>query len=390
MPLPGKTQVAAVGVGASTFNRDGSRSAMAHAAEAFTAALADAGLEKDSVDGLVTHLGTGMGGIDYDRTAEALGLKLRWAMQTWTHGRFVTSSIQLGAMAVAMGLADAVACIVGISFTSTDALGGIGDDEGFRQGGGSHGETPHYGLTAPGGGAAMAVRVYFERYGGGPEQLAAIPIAFRRHARMNPQSLMTREMELDDYLEQPYIIEPLRRPDFSLVSDGGACVLLTSLDRARDCAKHPVLVSGMQGIRAGAGEFIFATPEMGVWQQAVGDPPLEEHPVYAMAGVTQADVDSLHTYDAFSPNVLFTLERFGFCGRGEALDFVQDGGIEVGGRLPMNTAGGLLSEAHVGGMNHMVEIVRQLRGEAGERQVGGADVIQWATPWADSVIFQRA
>ena len=390
MPLPTKTQVAAVGVGVSTFDRDGSRSALAHAGDAFAAALDDAGLQKDAVDGLVTHLGSSLGGVDYDRLAEALGLRLRYAMQTWTHGRFVTSSIQLGATAVGLGLADVVACIVGISFTSLPMLGGVSDEEGYRQGGGSHGETPHYGMTAPGAGAALAAGVYFERYGGGPEQLAAIPVAFRRHARLNPQALMTGEMGVDDYLAQPFIVEPLRRPDFSLVSDGGACVLLTSAERARDLRQPPVLVAGMQGIRAGAGEFIFATPGLGVWQQETGDPPPEDHPVYAMAGVSVGDVDSLHTYDAFSPNVLFTLERFGFCGRGEALDFVQDGRIELGGELPMNTAGGLLSEAHVGGMNHMVEIVRQLRGQAGARQVEGCEVVQWATPWADSIVFRRA
>jgi acetyl-CoA acetyltransferase len=390
VPLPKSTQVAVVGIGLSRFNRDGSRSALAHAAEAFSAALADAGITKDAVDGLITHLGSSMGGIDYDRLAEALGLRLRWAHQTWTHGRFITSSIQSGTGAVALGLADVVACIVGISFTSLPMLGGISDEEGFRQGGGSHGETPHYGMTAPGGGAAMAARVYFERYGGGPEELAAIPIAFRRHARRNPCALMTAEMRLDDYLEQPYIVEPLRRPDFSLVSDGGACVLLASAERARGLRQPPVLIGGMQGIRAGTGEFIFATPGLGVWQQEVGDPRLEDHRVYAMAGVSSAQVDSLHTYDAFSPNVLFTLERFGFCGRGEALDFVQNGRIELGGELPMNTAGGLLSEAHVGGMNHIVEIVRQLRGQAGERQVPNCEVIQWATPWSDSVIFHRA
>jgi acetyl-CoA acetyltransferase len=390
MPLPLRTQVAAVGVGVSAFNRDGSRSALAHAADAFTAALADAALAKEDVDGLVTHLGSSMGGIDYDRLAEGLGLRVRYAMQTWTHGRFITSSLQLGAAGVGMGLADVVACIVGISFVSAGTLGGDADAEGYRQGGGSHGETPHYGMTAPGGGAAMAARVYFERYGGGPEQLAAIPIAFRRHARLNPQSLMNEPMDLDAYLRQPFIVEPLRRPDFSLVSDGGACVLLTSVERARGLPRPPVLIGGMQGIHTGAEEFIFATPGLGVWQQTVGDPPLEDHPVYAMAGVSRDDVDSLHTYDAFSPNVLFTLERFGFCGRGEALDFVQDGRIELDGALPMNTSGGLLSEAHVGAMNHMVEIVRQLRGDAGERQVHGCEVIQWATPWADSLIFHRA
>jgi acetyl-CoA acetyltransferase len=211
----------------------------------------------------------------------------------------------------------------------------------------------------------------------------------RRHARLNPQALMTRPMTLEDYEAQPYIVEPLRRPDFSLMSDGGACVLVTAAERARDRGRPAVLIGGMQGLRAGRDEFIFAPPGLGVFQQGTERRP-EHHPVYAMAGLSgPEDVDSLQLYDAFSPNVLFTLERFGFVGEGEALDWVQDGRIEIGGELPVNTAGGLLSEAHITGWNHIVEAVRQIRGEAGERQVAGCEVVQWATPFGDSVVLHR-
>jgi acetyl-CoA acetyltransferase len=105
-----------------------------------------------------------------------------------------------------------------------------------------------------------------------------------------------------------------------------------------------------------------------------------------MGGIERADVDALYTYDAFSPLVLFTLERFGFCGPGEAAKWVQNGRIELGGELPMNTSGGLLSEAHIGGRNSILEMVRQLRGTGGERQMKNARHLQWATAWGDSVV----
>jgi acetyl-CoA acetyltransferase len=107
-----------------------------------------------------------------------------------------------------------------------------------------------------------------------------------------------------------------------------------------------------------------------------------------MAGIDRKDVAGLYTYDAFSPLVLFVLERFGFCGPGEAAKWVQNGRIELGGELPMNTSGGLLSEAHVGGWNSILEIVRQLRGAAGERQIANARHLQWGTAWGDAVIFR--
>ena len=147
----------------------------------------------------------------------------------------------------------------------------------------------------------------------------------------------------------------------------------------------------MQGIRSGREEFQHAPPGLGIAQQTttgVHSRPVDVE-VYGSAGVQRSDVKALYTYDAFSPLVLFALERFGFCGAGEAADFVQDGRIAPGGELPVNTNGGLLSEAHIAGWNHVREMTRQLRGTAGPRQIANADVLQWAAAWGDSFILTK-
>ncbi|MBI3304365.1 MAG: hypothetical protein HYZ72_20045, partial [Deltaproteobacteria bacterium] len=136
-------------------------------------------------------------------------------------------------------------------------------------------------------------------------------------------------------------------------------------------------------------EFIWTYPGFGTSQQDVFDYKPGLQPVYQMAGVTQKDIAALFTYDAFSILAWTALERFGFCGQGEAAAFTQDGRIELGGTLPMNTNGGLISEAHVMGWNHQVEIVRQLRSECGQRQIANAQVIQWANAYGDSLIYRR-
>ncbi len=145
----------------------------------------------------------------------------------------------------------------------------------------------------------------------------------------------------------------------------------------------------MQGLPAGHEEFIWAYPGLGVVQQPVFEYEAGLQPVYKMAAVTPKDIDALFTYDAFSILAWIALERFGFCKPGEAAGFTQNGRIEIGGELPMNTHGGLLSEAHIMGWNHQVEIVRQLRGEGGSRQVRDAEVIQWANAYGDSLIYHK-
>jgi acetyl-CoA acetyltransferase len=391
VPLGPLRQVAVVGVGMTEVARVSPRSALDFSAEALGLALDDAGLHRDDVDGLFTNVGFPLAA-DYDRMAEAFGLRIRSAVQTWSHGRFVGPALQAAVQAVALGTAEVAACVGGVSFSGIGVVGGAGDVEGVRQGGGSHGEFPQYGMTAPGGGAAMAFSRYCARYGQDPGLIAAVPVAARRHARLNPNAQLTKPLDLDDYRSAPYVVEPLRRPDFALLSDGGGALLVTTVERARDLRRPAVVVGGMQGLHAGHDEFIFAPPGLGVFTQGDERRPVTpaDNPVYGMAGLSgPADVDVLTLYDAFSPNVVFVLERFGFTGEGEALGWIQGGRIEFDGELPVNTAGGLLAEAHICGWGHMVEAVRQLRGEAGERQVAACEVVQWATPFGDSVILTR-
>ncbi len=390
-PAPLRDRTAIVGVGTSRFGRFPDETPLKLAAEAFKAALADAGMRKGEVDGVAINIGWPLG-VDYDRFAEALGLDLRFADQTWTHGRFVGPTLQHAAMAVAAGLARCVACVCGVSFhQQRGLLGGPGDVEGTREEGGTHEESPVYGMTAPAAGAALSAQRYFALYGATSRQLAAVPVTFRRHAALNPQAIMRKPLTVEDHQASRYIVEPLHLYDCCLVSDGAACVLVTTAERAREGTKPPVLIAGMQGMRAGRDEFLFAPRGLGVHQQRSFRyvPPEDDLLVYHMAGIARDDVDGLYTYDAFSPLVLFTLERFGFCGPGEAAAWVQGGRIELGGELPMNTSGGLLSEAHVSGWNSIVEIVRQLRGEAGPRQIADARVLQWGTCWGDSLVFRR-
>jgi acetyl-CoA acetyltransferase len=382
-------RAAIIGVGTSPFSTKTPASPMGLAVKAFKAALADAGLGRDEVDGLAINIGWPLG-VDYDRFAEGLGLKIRFADQSWTHGRFVGPTLQHAAMAVATGLARCVACVCGVSFVQARGLlGGPGDFEGTREEGGTHEENPVYGLTSPAAGAALSAQRYFSLYGATSAELAAVPIAFRKHASLNPQAIMRSPLTLEDHQASRFVVEPLHLFDCCLVSDGAVVVLVTTPERARDGARPPVWIGGMQGMRAGRDEFLFGLPGLGIGNQRafLYAPTEDELSVYRMAGVTQRDVDALYTYDAFSPLVWFVLERFGFCGLGEAAAWTQKGRVELGGELPMNTSGGLLSEAHVSGWNSIAEIVRQLRGECGERQVEHARVMQWATAWGDSTIF---
>jgi acetyl-CoA acetyltransferase len=360
------------------------RTSLSLAVEAYDIALADAGLERKDVDGIIQL----SYGYDYDRFLEAVGADVRYAYQGWSHGRFVAPMLQHAAMAVATGMAKAVAIVHG---RRSKAYGQTADHEMWRQGLGPHGESPAYGALGPAFGAAIAAQRYFHLYGGSNEDLAPIAMAFRKHAQLNPIAVRKDPMTREDYLKSRWIIEPLRLFDCCQNNDGGACIIVTSAERARDLRKPPVYISGMQGVHAGRQLHNLTLPGLGVAQQDVFPyrPTREDLYAYEMAGVTQKDIDALITYDAFSPLVLFALERFGFCGPGEARDFVKDGRIELGGELPINTGGGLLSEGHMIGWNLFIEAVRQLRHECGPRQVKDAQVIQYGSFLGESVIFRR-
>jgi acetyl-CoA acetyltransferase len=389
-----RSKGAIVGLGATSFSRSSPKSSLRLTAEALKAALDDAGLGQDDVDGIACHLGTPYGD-DYDRMAYALGLNIRHAAQYFTHGRFITLSLQNAAITVGTGLADVVACIYTFKTDSITgsrwvAKPGESDHEGAREGGGPHGQQPAFGLTSMTSGVALAGRRYLEIYGLDDNAFMPVVLSARQHAATNPHALLGAEpLSAADYIAEPFIMDPIRASDGAIYGDGSIVVLVASAERARTLRKPPVYIRGMQGMRAGREEFLFARRGLGVMQQGVGRSIPEKHPsqVFEMADARPADIGGFYAYDIFAPLVLFALERYGHCEPGAAAKFAADGGIAPGGRLPVNTSGGMLAEIHLSGWNNIAEIVRQSRGEAGVGQLSDPRLLQWAGPAADSIIF---
>ncbi|HUE38320.1 MAG TPA: transporter, partial [Candidatus Binatia bacterium] len=216
---------------------------------------------------------------------------------------------------------------------------------------------------------AGIARRHMELYGTTEEQLGAVAVAFRKHAALGANALMTEPLGLERYLAEPYLAEPFRALDCCLVNDGAAAFVMTSAERARDLPHPAVVVLGVgQGISPD-GEFSTLRSDY-LRTAAVHAAPK----AYAMAGIEPTDVDFVQLYDNFTAMVLQQLEDLGFCAAGESGPFVEDGRIEIGGELPVNTAGGMLSQAFVFSANLVVEAVRQLRGQCGARQVTDARI----------------
>jgi acetyl-CoA acetyltransferase len=386
-------RAAIVGIGSLGFGSFGETGVLPLADSALQAALDDARLSRADVDGVVVHIGSPRGA-DCDEICRMLGIDARFVSQTWSHGRFGSTVLQHAAMALAHGLADCVLALGSFRNTAFPRHGQVGFpgfEENFREGGGPHAETPHAGLIAPIGGAALSAQRYFHQYGVDREKLAAVALAQRKAAVLNPHAFRRQPLTAQAYLDSPYVAEPLRRLDCSTPVDTSVAVLLTREDRARDLAQPPVFLHAYQGLHAGPNEFVFGQPGLGVNQRDVFayQPAGRKEQVFAATGLGPEDIDTLHCYDGFSPQVLWTLERFGFAAPGCAADWIQDGRIELGGELPVNTSGGHLSEGHSNGWGQTVEIVRQLRGQAGPRQVQDCEFAMWATTFGDAIIYAR-
>ena len=390
-----KNQICIVGVGTSKFGRILDTSPVRLQVEAMKMALDDAGLTRDDIDGFVTAAGS-PSGIDYDEFASHTGLKLRWTNQFWAHGRWGSSSLVNAGMAVHAGLANYVL----IANTTTNNRGyarhfrrgeGGGFSEALRDVGGGHGEVGYHGLDTPGSATSLVARDYMRRYGATSEELGAVAVAFRKHAQLNPNAIMYgRPMTMDDYMESRFISPPFRLFDYCLTNEGSIALIVTTVERARALKQQPVFITGIQGIQCDRDSYVmFARPGMGVGFQSEYDYKYVPQQVYEMAGVEHKDIDALFMYDSFSTNLWMLLERYGFCEPGEAHEWTEGGRIELGGELPVNTNGGLMSEGHYNGFNHLIEATRQIRGECGPRQVAGAEIVQWATTYGDSLILTK-
>ena len=364
MPDSIQDQVAIVGVGNSRQGELPELEPFGIVAEAFKAALDDAGLKKDDVDGIAIRTLDPIGA-SWQDTARALGLNPHFGFAGGYGGASTTVAVQMAALAVHHGLATTVAVLYATNSRTTRG----------RFGNPRYQHHAPYGYFSPGARLAMAFQRYMHDYCGvtkateeemAPHQrkLGAISAAARRHASLNPIAYHDTPMSPDQYMEQRYICWPLRRPDYTLISDGGGCLILTSAERARSFPKAPVYIVGIgQGHQLRAQE----TPDY-ILQR---DPheTVAASSLWANSGLGPDDMDAMYVYDSFSMLTLLAIENWGFCEPGEGLAFVQDGRIEFDGQFPVNTNGGHLAESYIGGILHYVEAVRQLRGEAGERQI---------------------
>lgn len=368
MELFGQTAIA--GQGATDFSHDSGRSELALATEAVLRALADAGLSRADVDGLVTY--------DLDdnpeiSVANTLGIpNLRYFSRTPYGGGGACATILHAAMAVATGMADVVVCYRAFNERSGVRFGrGVQPMAATAAVDASWSRA--FGLMTPASKVAIVARRYMYEYGVASLDFAAVSVTMRLHASTNPKAFFYRRpITVEDHQSSRLIADPLHLLDCCLESDGGVALVVTSLDRARDLpGPTTVLRSGAQssvlGQDIGSSYFrptISGLPEM----RFAGEQ------VWSRAGLTPDDMQAAIIYDHFTPYVLMQLEELGFCARGEAGAFVADGGISLQGRLPVNPHGGQLGEAYLHGMNGIAEAVRQVQGSA-VNQVPGLEHI---------------
>lgn len=378
-----KDKVAITGVGETAYVRGTSQSSGELQFEACLKAIADAGLKPSDIDGV---LPMGITGAPAEEFITNFGIKdLRFSALIPHGGASGGAAIQCAAAAVAAGICNHVLVSFGRNVTS-----------GARAGERIH-QMPQFhlitefeypiGSIAPAQLYAPMARRHMELYGTTSKQFGEVAVACRTHALLNDNAVMKKPITLEDHQNSRMITDPFRLLDCSLESDGGVAFIVSAADRARDMPRHPVYVSGFAMGHPDSPNSITQRPDMtrvGLAKAATR--------AFEMAEVTHADIDVAEIYDCFTYVVICQLEDMGFCAKGEGGAFVENGRIRLGGELPVNTHGGLLSQGHLYGLNHIVELVRQLRGDAGRAQVKDAEV-GLATGYGDqgdgSIVIMR-
>jgi acetyl-CoA acetyltransferase len=353
---------AVVGVGETEFVRRSPRSDGALAVEACRAAISDAGLAPDQIDGIVTvnaHPAA-------DEVAAAVGVRRRFTGAAgYAPGAGSLSAALVANLALEAGLAEAVLIYLGYS---SSAAGGPyayhAEDPvkaAFEMPFGWYGQPVYF--------AAWAQR-YIHEYSVTEAELASVPVTARAWARMSPGAQLTTALDTAAYLDEPMIASPLRRADCCLLTDGAAAYVMTGLDRARDLPHPPVVLAGagVASLEATMGTVFTQKADLLELGSARTGPL-----AYAGAGLGAADMDLAMIYDCFSISMILQLEELGFAPRGEGFRFMAEGHGSPGGSIPINTNGGHLAYAYLPGVTMVIEAVKQLRGARGAAQVPDAE-----------------
>lgn len=331
------------------------------AVEALRITLEENGIAKSELDGLITCKSYGGFGIDTE-IGRLAGLNPAYSA-TLDYGT-CNFSLHLACAAIDAGLANTIAIVYGTNQRSSGNR--------FSHPLGRQDEASVYGFLNVAGPAGMAFRRHQHLYGTTEADLGRIAVSQRNYAQDNPLAIFREPLSLDDYLAQPYLVEPLRRADLCMISDGGACLIVTSADRAADLTDKPVHVMGIAQ-QTGLRDRQNADQWLRPWIEQVAER------IYPAAGIDRDDIDALYIQDPTSVWVLQMLEAYGFVKAGGVGEAFANGEVGYGGKLPLNTNGGQLSEAYMWGFLHLCEAVRQLRGDAGPRQLDGLRTAQYCS-----------
>ncbi|MDO8973433.1 transporter [Reyranella sp.] len=364
MVHPLRDKAAVSGIGETAYTRGTTKSGLALQLEASLKALDDAGIDPSDVDGVIPYF---PGGAIAEDFIANLGLKdLTLSAFIPMGGATCVAAIQMAAMAVTTGVCKHVLISVGrTGYSGSRVSTRLQQFPVFAQA--AEFELP-IGMFAPAQLYAQGARRHMELYGTTARQFAEVAVVTRQHAILNGNVVMNKPLTVEDHHASRMISDPFRLFDCSLESDGGAAVIVSAADRAKDLRKPLVTIAGVAEGHPESPASIAQRPDILEFGLVKSAPR-----AYAMAGVGPKDIDVAEIYDCFTFTVIRQLEILGFCKAGEGGPFVMDGRIALGGELPINTHGGLLSQGHVVGLNHVIELTRQLRGEAGRAQVKDAE-----------------
>lgn len=366
MSGPFRDKTAIVGVGYTPFSSNSGITTEMLAALACRNALADAGIDPASVDGLLTYHQNDTAAVQV--VAGSLGIReLRWYNEVFQGGPGSCAIVLEAAMAVISGMCETVVCYRAMNGRSGRRAGEVGkgreaaDDMQFLM---------PYGILGAPVWYAMWAQRHMAAYGTTREHYGHVAMAQREWALENPRSFSREPLTMDEYFAAPMISDPLCRLDCCREIDGACAIVVTSAERARDLPRTPVYIrGGASGIGPGAGRPYEKWADYGELYSAYVGPQL-----WKSAGLGPADMNFAQVYDGYSFIVVHQLEDFGFCPKGEGGPFVASGATRPGGTLPVNTGGGMLNEGYITGLNVVCEAVGQLRGSADGRQVPGAEV----------------